>query len=346
MGMLVMNAIIAISGYKLGDIGPAGGLIIYKKSSPSDGWQYLELAPLGWQYEAGDSLGGGYFVQSFVGGDNKVYALIAAPSDSGQGTWGCSGTNISTSSNMGSGGSNTDLILAGCAQRPIAASIASNETAGGKSDWKLPSLNELKAIYNNKSVLGTIINNYYWSSTQYSSTSSTALLMDGGSEANLGKESYFSGYVRAIRYELISDPTAQWGCEGLNMPNLYPQSFTTLYGKEDTATIVNDCSTSGIAAKVCDNLSLGGFSDWYLPSLGEFYIITTQGGSSLSLNHSEFPSDYTFPIGGNYYWTSSKASASYENGATRTRLNNSGSLNTSSVSRSETTQYIRPMRRF
>jgi hypothetical protein len=33
------------SSYKIGDTGPAGGIVFYDKGENSDGWQYLEAAP-------------------------------------------------------------------------------------------------------------------------------------------------------------------------------------------------------------------------------------------------------------------------------------------------------------
>jgi len=38
--------------YKIGDTGPAGGLIFYDKGDNSDGWQYLEAAPANFEFEA------------------------------------------------------------------------------------------------------------------------------------------------------------------------------------------------------------------------------------------------------------------------------------------------------
>ena len=38
--------------YKIGDTGPAGGIVFYDKGEPADGWQYLEAAPPDFEFEA------------------------------------------------------------------------------------------------------------------------------------------------------------------------------------------------------------------------------------------------------------------------------------------------------
>jgi len=38
--------------YKIGDKGPAGGLVFFDKGDNSDGWQYLEAAPSEFEFEA------------------------------------------------------------------------------------------------------------------------------------------------------------------------------------------------------------------------------------------------------------------------------------------------------
>jgi len=39
------------ASYKVGDTGPAGGIVFYDKGDNSDGWQYLEAAPPEFEFE-------------------------------------------------------------------------------------------------------------------------------------------------------------------------------------------------------------------------------------------------------------------------------------------------------
>jgi hypothetical protein len=59
---------------------------------------------------------------------------------------------------------------------------------------------------------------------------------------------------------------AEWGCYGTTIGGT---SIGIGSGPANTTAIVNGCSTSGIAARVCNVLTLGGYSDWFLPSKDE-----------------------------------------------------------------------------
>jgi hypothetical protein len=81
-------------------------------------------------------------------------------------------------------------------------------------------------------------------------------------------------YVDPTGYHgLISAMTDQstytlWGCDSTLIG---PGAEHTELGTGDTNTmaILAGCSEPGIAAKVCDTLTLSGYSDWYLPSRDE-----------------------------------------------------------------------------
>ena len=45
------------------------------------------------------------------------------------------------------------------------------------------------------------------------------------------------------------------------------------FGQQNTIAIVQNCSESNTAAKICSELSLNGYSDWFLPSLHELEML-------------------------------------------------------------------------
>ena len=99
------------------------------------------------------------------------------------------------------------------------------------------------------------------------------------------------------KHGLVCAPSDQyygsWGCYGVNVPGVKSTAFGT--GSANTALIVATGLPS--AAKVCDDLVLNNFDDWYLPSLDELTMMKNnlykngKGGFST--------------IQGGYYWSSS-----------------------------------------
>jgi hypothetical protein len=61
-----------------------------------------------------------------------------------------------------------------------------------------------------------------------------------------------------------------WGCNGTSIPGT---QLTVGSGEANTALIVASCNEASFAAKLCDNLSLGGQTDWFLPSLDELNLM-------------------------------------------------------------------------
>jgi hypothetical protein len=61
--------------------------------------------------------------------------------------WGCFGIDIlGTGTAIGTGAANTTRINAGCAEAGIASEVAADYVGGGKSDWFLPSKDELNQL--------------------------------------------------------------------------------------------------------------------------------------------------------------------------------------------------------
>jgi hypothetical protein len=150
---------------------------------------------------------------SFAGGiifhlDNTgEHGLVCAPSDQGNFQWGCYGINIlnhigmGTETILGFGATNTDYIMAGCTERPIAASVCADLVLNGFSDWYLPSISELQLMYSRLHLqgLGGFDNGYsfYWSSSQSNEFSAWSMMFTNGGIYARDKGNY--AQVRAVR---------------------------------------------------------------------------------------------------------------------------------------------------
>ncbi len=109
-------------------------------------------------------------------------------------------------------------------------------------------------------------------------------------------QSYDNGYVAGQKHGLIvatadQSAGAPWGCTDISITGAQNTGVGT--GNQNTMAIVAGCSTAGTAARICSDLVLEGYSDWYLPSLDDLDMIYINKDA----------------IGGfsnGYYWTSSE----------------------------------------
>lgn len=162
----------------VGDIGPGGGIVFYVSATIinvqtgiSLGGRCLEAAPKNWNGTTSDPV---------------------LP-------WGCQGAYIGGSGwGIGDGASNTAKILA-CSTTGIAARRAANLIFGGKSDWFLPSRDELGLMYSNlnSSGVGGFEDDCYWTSSELSSVDANYKCFPFG-QANTGFKNQ-SRFVRVIR---------------------------------------------------------------------------------------------------------------------------------------------------
>jgi len=127
--------------YKIGDTGPAGGIVFYDKGNNRNGWRYLEAAPASTERE------------TFMAGDSP-YSL--------------KNTNLA-----GAGFENTQNMMrsiektgGGIGSAPY---YCTNLVLNGFNDWYLPSLDELALMYANLHAynLGGFKQRDYWHSSEH-----------------------------------------------------------------------------------------------------------------------------------------------------------------------------------
>ena len=93
---------------------------------------------------------------------------------------------------------------------------------------------------------------------------------------------------------LIAAPTEQstgadWGCRGTIISGADGTAIGT--GAQNTIDIELECTTPGTAADICANLTLGGYSDWFLPSKDELNLMWTNLADSDGDGQNTGPSD-------------------------------------------------------
>jgi len=104
------------------------------------------------------------------------------------------------------------------------------------------------------------------------------------------------GYDANVPHGLIAAPSDQstgalWGCYGTGLSGADGTAIGT--GNQNTIDIMNGCSEAGRAARLCGDLVLNGYSDWFLPSKDELI--------KLYLNQTAIGS-----FSAAYYWSSSE----------------------------------------
>lgn len=127
---------------------------------------------------------GGRVAYIFQSGDpgyvaGELHGLIASTEDLGSTVFGCERvTSGATGTAIGTGATNTaSLLLANCRESNTAADLCDAYSAGGYTDWYLPSPDEIAKISEIGPFLGNLSTGRYWTSTDVSlSTGNTRVL--------------------------------------------------------------------------------------------------------------------------------------------------------------------------
>ena len=174
----------------------------------------------------GQVYGGGIIAYILQEGDSgyeagKVKGLIAAASNQSSGTYWHSSNDGSigtTATGLGTGNANTAAIVGVYTTESNAAKICSDLVLNEKSDWYLPSKDELDKLYYNISTGSTTANNIgnfdtsegdgYWSSSESSLDKAWGRRFDINDGSLSVVKNYSTGHVRAIRSFTITVPDA------------------------------------------------------------------------------------------------------------------------------------------
>jgi len=130
----------ATGTYKIGDKGPAGGIVFYDKGNNNGGWRYLEAAPQD-------------FSQTMIAVSESI------------------NTTNTKERAIGRGKPNTEAIMVEAKNKGggfgWAAQACDAFELNGFNDWFLPARDELSFLYGNLHTknLGDFKNEWYWSST-------------------------------------------------------------------------------------------------------------------------------------------------------------------------------------
>ena len=85
-----------------------------------------------------------------------------------------------------------------------------------------------------------------------------------------GDNAYVEGEVHGY-LAYYDNTTIGWGCEGITTA-IGVNNTSVGQGPVNTQQLVNTCTESNFAAKWCNDLEIGGNSDWFLPNVSELML--------------------------------------------------------------------------
>jgi hypothetical protein len=238
----------------VGDTGPGGGKVFYVATSKfaSTGsacgtkCMYLEAAPIGW------------IAAATPAGQPSSCGAISTTQDPMCQWSGNEGDAIGTTgTGIGTGYANTSAMIAQSGAVGRAGTAARAFQGGGKTDWHLPSLDELEQLYNLKTTVGGVTGYFYWSSSEFDADeawAAAAWIQNPPHQAHTGK--YQGGSVRPVRAFSGNKKAAVQAIEAVTTtttvkttttiaPTTTAKTTTTI---APTTTVVASCATGGACA--------------------------------------------------------------------------------------------------
>ena len=167
---------------------------------------------------------------------------------------------------------------------------------GGFSDWRLPTIKELAYIVNyNISYPGPTINTSYFLNTVpsfYRSSTTYVLYTDfaWGVTFDYGYDDYYSKYDSYYVCAVRREQPGSLGSYTDNGDGTVTDTYTSLMWQQDGLTE----KTWEQALSYCEGLSLGGYTDWRLPTIKELRSLVDYSRDYPAINAIYFPSTVSF----------------------------------------------------
>jgi len=122
------------------------------------------------------------------------------------------------------------------------------------------------------------------------------------------KGAYSDGwrYLEAAPSNLIYNGSdkIQWGCYGLKVNQTYSGMG---FGPQNTARIISQCSSQNCAARLCDQYTINGLNDWFLPSNDELFAFYKSAANVYTIAANPWND-----VSQKYFWSSTEDLNAFE----------------------------------
>lgn len=178
------------------------------------------------------------------------------------------------------------------------------ESFGGYTDWRLPTIKELASIVNLETYSPAIdtayfpntVSSNYWSSFTTAIVTGNALSFNFSNGYDYNSSKSYAYYVRAVR----GGQTGSLDHLVINGDSTVTDTSTGLMWQQTNA---ESTMTWESAISYCEDLSLGGYTDWRLPNRKELRSIVDYNVYQPAIDTMYFPN--TLWLAGTNYWSSS-----------------------------------------